>query len=223
MASVGSGELKVCIKNLRFMGGRMEKSTAHENYTSRLINIENAWWRKILDPQIPYRWFLNKLGPGFMLDIGCGVGRNLLNNRGRGVGIDHNPTSIRVARSRGLTAFTAEEFRSSEFYNQCQFDSLLFSHVLEHMEYQRARGLVEEHLKFLSPKGRLIIICPQPAGFRSDKTHVEYFDLGLMERLATELKLKVELKASFPFPHFAGHIFKYNEWILVAEKQKNGI
>jgi len=194
------------------------QSTAQECYTQRLVTLERAWWRKILDPQIPYRWFLKRQSPGFMLEVGCGLGRNLINNSGHGVGLDHNPTSVALACSRGLTAFTPEKFQKSEFYRDAVFDSLLLAHVIEHMTFAEAKELVREHLRHIKPGGKLILICPQKAGFRSDATHVEYFDVNKMQQLALELGLTMKKAASFPFPPWVGDLFTYNEWVLVASK-----
>jgi len=194
------------------------QSTAHESYTNRLITIEKAWWRKILDPQIPYRWFLKKQSPGFMLEIGCGIGRNLLNNGGQGVGLDHNPSSVALARGRGLTAFTPSQFLESRYNQDSSYDSLLLAHVVEHMTAQEAKKLVQQYLRYLKPGGKLILICPQKAGFKSDSTHVEYFDLVKMQELAEGLGLLVLKQESFPFPPFIGRFFVYNEWVLVASK-----
>lgn len=195
------------------------KSTADTSYTQRLVTLESSWWRKYIDPQIPYRWFLKRQQPGFMLEIGCGIGRNLLNNGGQGVGIDHNPTSITLARQRGLTAFTPADFNTSEFNQEARYDSLLLSHVIEHMTFDEARSLVSSYLKYVKPGGKVILICPQPAGFRADKTHVEYFDIRLMKRLTQELKLEITQEASFPFVSWVGSFFKYNEWVILAKKK----
>jgi 2-polyprenyl-3-methyl-5-hydroxy-6-metoxy-1,4-benzoquinol methylase len=196
------------------------RSTADTSYTQRLVTIESSWWRKYVDPQIPYRWFLKRQQPGFMLEIGCGIGRNLLNNGRQGVGIDHNPTSITLARQRGLTVFTPTDFKTSEFNQEARYDSLLLSHVIEHMTFDEARSLVSSYLKYVKPGGKVILICPQPAGFRADKTHVEYFNLILMSRLAKDLGLTIASEHSFPFPPAIGNVFKYNEWALVARAQK---
>ncbi len=45
---------------------------------------------------------LTRINPGFVLDVGCGLGRNLANIGGYGVGVDHNSESVAVACSRGL-------------------------------------------------------------------------------------------------------------------------
>ena len=75
------------------------KSTRDAAYTERLAGLD-AWWKRLLDVQRPYRNYLRSLRPGRFLEVGCGLGRNLHNARGfaDGLGIDHNPTSVEVAR-----------------------------------------------------------------------------------------------------------------------------
>src|SRR3954470_22543342 len=102
-------------------------------YTDRLNRLESVWWKRLLDVQRPYRWNLQRLQLGFTLDVGCGVGRNLINLDGNGVGVDHNESSVAEARSRGLVALTPGEFATSEFARPQRFDSLLLAHVVEHM------------------------------------------------------------------------------------------
>src|SRR4051794_27828148 len=77
-------------------------STEDAAYAYRLARLETVWWKRWLDVQRPYRWNLRRLEPGFTLDIGCGLGRNLSHLGGDGVGIDHNEESVATARARGL-------------------------------------------------------------------------------------------------------------------------
>src|SRR5690348_5340321 len=109
-------------------------STADPAYSRRLQRLETVWWKRLLDVQRPYRWHLRRLKVGFFLDLGCGLGRNLINagGAGAGVGIDHNADSVMTARNRGLTAFTPEQFLGSEFAVQGRFDTILLAHIAEH-------------------------------------------------------------------------------------------
>ena len=100
-------------------------------YTARLRAEGGVWWKRLLRVQAPYGWNLRRLEPGFTLDIGCGIGRNLAHLRGHGIGIDHNADSVAAARARGFEAFTPEEFRGSSYDRPGRFDSLLLSHVAE--------------------------------------------------------------------------------------------
>ena len=43
----------------------------------------------------------------------CGVGRNLANLGGDGVGVDHNADAGAACRERGFIAYTVDEFAAS--------------------------------------------------------------------------------------------------------------
>jgi SAM-dependent methyltransferase len=114
-------------------------NTREAEYTQRLSSLQSVWWKQIIDVQLPYRWNVRRLKLGFTLDIGCGLGRNLLHLRGNGVGIDHNPASVEVARSRGLKAFLPDEFSRTDFNYENTFDSILVAHVIDAGEREPIR------------------------------------------------------------------------------------
>jgi 2-polyprenyl-3-methyl-5-hydroxy-6-metoxy-1,4-benzoquinol methylase len=188
------------------------ESTAGADYTNRLVRLETAWWKRVLDVQAPYRWNLQRLRPGFTLEVGCGVGRNLknlLNDDGSNaaVGVDHNETSVRIARERGLLAYTADAG---------MFDTLLLAHVAEHMTMTQCVDLISAYRKYLKKGARLILITPQEAGFRSDSTHVVFMDFERLNELETRVGTTPLKHYSFPFPRLAGKFFKYNEFVTVS-------
>ena len=191
-------------------------STHGAQYTAWLIKRHTLWWRRFLDLQAPYRWNLNRLKPGLVLDIGCGIGRNLINLRGKGVGIDHNLQSVEFARRHRCIAFTPEEFQVSAFNTLGRFDSLLLSHVAEHMNKKEALELLKKYMYLLKREGRLIIITPQEAGYRSDRTHVEFMDFAKLRDIIKELKFMLLKEYSFPLPRIFGHWFIYNEFVSVS-------
>jgi SAM-dependent methyltransferase len=90
-------------------------NTRDPSYTARLVATQSAWWKRWLDVQAPYRWNLRRLNLSFTLDLGCGIGRNLVNLSGYGVGVDHNEDFVKVAKDRGLTVFMPEQFRATPF------------------------------------------------------------------------------------------------------------
>jgi SAM-dependent methyltransferase len=193
-------------------------STESAAYTGRLAGLEQRWIRRVVDVQAPYRWKLRRLDLGFVLDVGCGLGRNLGHLDGHGVGVDHNPHSVEVVRSRGLTAFTPADFLTSEYAVPGRFDALLSAHVLEHLEWDDAVQLLQTYLPYVRPGGKVVIICPQRAGFRSDATHVTELDGPAIARLAAECGVAVRSIRSFPFPRVVGNVFTYNETVVVGEK-----
>lgn len=192
--------------------------TQDEDYSTRLLMKESVWWKRLINAQAPYRWNLHRLNLGFTLDIGCGLGRNLVNLNGNGVGIDHNERSVEIARSRGLRAFTTGDFQKSAFNSPAGFDSLLLSHVAEHMTEQEVIALMKAHTHLVKPGGRVIIITPQESGYRSDPTHVQFMNFESLRRIVRESGLVYVKEYSFPFPRVIGRFFKYNEFVCVSKK-----
>ena len=190
------------------------------SYTARLERLQGARWKRLLDVQRPYRRHLRRLDLGFVLDVGCGIGRNLANLGGRaaGVGVDVDAESVAACERRGLTAFTPESFRASAHARTGRFDALLCAHVLEHMGAAEAEALLAEYLPYVRGGGRAVLITPQEAGFASDATHAQFVDLAALHRVARAAGLEPERGYSFPFPRAAGRVFKYNEFVLVARK-----
>jgi 2-polyprenyl-3-methyl-5-hydroxy-6-metoxy-1,4-benzoquinol methylase len=186
-------------------------------YAARLQRLAQPAWKRVLNVQAPYRWNLRRLKPGRILDIGCGLGRNLGHVDGHGVGVDANPACVEAARAAGFAAYTPEGFAASADA-QAAYDTLLMAHVVEHMGFDQAAGLLRAYLPYLKPDGRVVLITPQELGYRTDATHVEFFDFAKLRRLAEAAGLRVERDYSFPFPRLAGRLFPYNEFVLVARR-----
>jgi cyclopropane fatty-acyl-phospholipid synthase-like methyltransferase len=155
---------------------------------------------------------------GRVLDVGCGIGRNMQHLDGNGVGVDINPHSVEVARRSGLTAHTAAEFAGSSDAVPGSYDTLLFVHVLEHMEPDQATDLLGTYLPYMRSGGRVVIIVPQEAGFRSDATHVHFLDLNDLATIESEHSLVREEGYSFPLPRAAGRWFTHNETVSLSRK-----
>jgi SAM-dependent methyltransferase len=194
----------------------MGASTEGADYAQRLHRIGDVWWKRVLNVQAPYRAHLRRLALGFTLDVGCGIGRNLGHIDGNGVGVDHNAEAIAHVRAMGMTAFTVDEFHQSEYAKPGRFDSLLVSHVLEHMPRDTAVKLLEEYKPYLKPGGRIVFITPQELGYASDETHVEFVGFAEAADIAARAGIAVEKQYSFPLPRLAGKVFKYNEFVLLG-------
>jgi SAM-dependent methyltransferase len=190
--------------------------TRDEGYTARLAHLQEAAWKRRLGVQLPYRWNLRRLRPGFTLDVGCGVGRNLRHLAGNGVGIDHNPHSVAACTHAGLTAFLPDDFSRSRYNQPQSFDSLLLAHVAEHMSHPELVALLREYAPLVREEGQIIVITPQEAGFRSDPTHVEFVDLEAIRAALDAVGFVPVREYSFPFPRAAGRFFRYNEFVSVA-------
>jgi len=191
------------------------------DYTARLQEQTGKGWKRLFGAQVPYRRHIRRVVEGRVLDVGCGIGRNLQHLDGNGVGVDTNPHSIEVARSNGLTAYTSDEFAASPDANPGGFGSLLFAHVLEHMTPDQASSLLGVYLPYLRDGGRVVVIVPQEAGFRSDPTHVTFLDLDDLAEIEAANGLAREAGYSFPLPRFAGRVFTHNETVALSRKARS--
>ena len=192
--------------------------TTDSSYTERLIQLEQHWLKTALKPVNPYRWNIRRLAKGRTLDVGCGIGRNLRYlNRKDVVGVDHNIDSVSYVRGLGYPAFVPDEFHR-KFSGRNDFETILISHVLEHLDVPSATEVVRSYLPYLASNGKVIVICPQELGYESDPTHVTYFTGQRLSVMLTELGLRIERVRSFPLPKLFGQKFIYNEHVVVATK-----
>lgn len=197
----------------------MSTDSTDSAYAERLRRIQLPWWKRLLDVQRPYRAHLRKLDLGFVLDVGCGIGRNLENlGVGKAVGVDPNTAALETCRQRGFIALTPEDLASSEYGKPGTFDALLMSHVLEHLQEPDAIALIQHYLPYVRSGGHAVFMTPQEVGYRSDPTHVAFLDVPKLEALVKKAGLAPQRGYSFPFPRVMGKLFKYNEFVVIAQK-----
>jgi SAM-dependent methyltransferase len=198
-------------------------STRGSDYTDRLVRLGEARWKRIVGVQAPYRWNVRRLlGDRDVLEVGCGIGRNLAHLAPRAVGVDHNEASIEACRERGLTAFTTAEFAATEYARPGRFGGLLAAHLVEHMMHAEAIATLAGYLHYLRDDARAVLICPQERGFASDATHVEFADFDALADVCRALGMAERRRISFPLPRSAGRVFTHNEFVLVSERQLTG-
>ena len=192
-------------------------STASTAYAERLTQLSGARWKRILDVQAPYRWNLRQLlGSNRTLDVGCGIGRNLVNLPAGSVGVDHNEHSVRTCREHGLSAMTSAEFLAEPPEVRGRFTGMLAAHLIEHLPEGGVLDVMGPYLPYLEPGATVVLICPQERGFASDATHTVFTDNDRLARLCGEMELTVTQQFSFPLPRFTGRVFTYNEFVTVA-------
>ncbi|MGL4651032.1 MAG: class I SAM-dependent methyltransferase, partial [Caldilineaceae bacterium] len=103
--------------------------------------------------------YLHQRVPGRLLDVGCGDGTRLLRLRSLGWqvhGQDVDPTSVQVARTRGLTVVLGELVGAD--LDAGSFDAITMHHVLEHVLDPDA--LIRECHRLLAPGGVLVVTTP---------------------------------------------------------------
>lgn len=193
--------------------------TADRDYAERLAALSGARWKRVLHVQAPYQAHIRRLNLGRTIDIGCGFGRNLLSLAPGSVGVDHNSHSVSLARSMGLEAHTVEEFFAKPDLSKPEgFDSLLASHLIEHLSPREAREILADYVKLLRPNGKVALITPQERGYASDATHRTFSGYAELRELCVALGLSITNTYSFPFPRWAGRLFVYNEFVALARK-----
>jgi 2-polyprenyl-3-methyl-5-hydroxy-6-metoxy-1,4-benzoquinol methylase len=195
------------------------EDTRSSSYTERLIGLEGSLLKKLATPINPYRRNIRKLSKGRVLDVGCGIGRNLRYlNRPDALGIDHNSESVAVVNKLGYQALSVTDFENWSQRKEELFDSILISHVLEHLSLTEASELIEQYLPSLKVGGVVVAICPQEKGYESDASHKTFFSIEDLEKLLLQSQLTKVKSFSFPFPKMFGKLFIYNENIVVFRK-----
>lgn len=189
---------------------------ADDAYAQRLTSLQQAKWKQVLDVQRPYRSNLQKVCEGEVLEIGCGIGRNLRNLQGRITGVDPDTASIAVAKAAGLNAMASDEFEEMQRTIPRTYGTLLFSHVLEHVTDEENDALFAQYLPYLAPRGRIVIECPQEVGYRSDATHIAWMDFPAIARRLERHGITVEREYSYPFPRVVGKVFIYNQFVTLG-------
>lgn len=193
-------------------------STTTAAYSERLSTLSGARWKRLLNVQAPYRWNVRRLTSGRVLDVGCGIGRNLA-ALPDAVGVDHNATSVQAARAAGHMAYTSQEWAGLDASQRGLFDTMLLAHVAEHMTAEQAEELIRDYLPAIRGDGRIVVICPQQRGYASDATHVQYMDRATLAGILQRSGFDVERTLSFPLPAIAGRVFTYNETIVTGRRR----
>lgn len=197
-----------------------EEPTARPEYAQRMVQMSQARGKSLVFVQAPYRAHVRRICAGQVLDVGCGIGRNLAHLGERAVGVDHNVASVDIARSRGLRAHESTEFADSTDAVPAGYDTLLIAHVLEHLSAADGQRLLTSYLPYLRPGGRVVAICPQERGYGSDSTHVRFMAFGEIAGMCRQAGLLVRRHYSFPFPRLAGRFFTHNEFVVLADKAR---
>jgi SAM-dependent methyltransferase len=156
---------------------------------------------------------------GYVLDVGCGDGSFLEKYSGPSLGIDAHENNTRICREKKINAIKAD---ANSFVQENTFDTVLLSHVLEHLT-QPSQVLENAYLS-ATIGGRLIIVSPCLTGFmvgfndligHRQFINEEYVDHYLIRKLGCN-KLK-----SFTFPLVELPFFgKYRELRLIYQKSR---
>lgn len=108
---------------------------------------------------------------GTILDVGCGEGRFISHDPQRIVGVDHNPKSVGVCKSKGFSVrkgdITNLPFRDG------QFNAVHCSQVIEYLYPRQLHTALKELSRILRKGGILILRAPLlHEGFYYELSHI---------------------------------------------------
>ncbi len=121
---------------------------------------------------------------GPTLDFGCGIGELLEKLSPGSKGLEYNPATVEWCRRKGMDVEVydgfADDWRLSVLASGRSFESMIVSHVLEHLDEPAA---ILKRLMLASERlgvRRFLAIVPGKAGFRIDATHRTFVDVALL-------------------------------------------
>ena len=166
------------------------------------------------------RLYLNKAAKALIgptLDFGCGVGELLARLPEGSKGLEYNHVSVDFCRQKGLDVEWydgyADDWRLSVLPEGSCFQSMVISHVLEHLE--EPMSVLRALLQWAESASvrRVLIIVPGRVGYDSDATHRTYIDWSMLRNfLATERRWTVAQRGYFPINmERMGDLFRYSE------------
>jgi SAM-dependent methyltransferase len=171
-------------------------------------SIFKRWIRRILFINPIVRQF-----KGYVLDIGCGPGVYLEMYSGPSLGVDAHPNNIRICSNKGINAIESD---ANNYVQENSFDTVLLSHILEHLDFPET--VIENAYRNVKPSGQLIIIVPCREGFVAGLTpeigHKKFITENDIDSYMKKFHCKKIKSVCFP-PFFGG---KYKELRIIFEK-----
>lgn len=155
---------------------------------------------------------------GPTLDFGCGIGELLRRLPAGSMGVEYNPASVAFCRKQGLDVVQydgfADGWRLSTLPAGRKFESLVISHVLEHLE--QPADVLRHLLSAAAARGveRVLVIVPGRAGYRIDPTHVTFVDAQKLKQSRVLAGTGFEVAGDEYFPcnwRRIGDWFPHNE------------
>jgi ubiquinone/menaquinone biosynthesis C-methylase UbiE len=134
-----------------------------------------------------------------LLDIGCGVGNFLVQDRKNCMGIDRDKDQLTICRKRGLKAFQYDIEKGLPFRKN-QFDAVNCRHIIEHVA--EPSFLMKEVWRVLKPSGKLVMLTPDmkvvKEHFWDEHTHKRPFTKDSLYRTAYDAGFRTLEVYSFP-------------------------
>lgn len=196
----------------RQQGRKQKYSLFHSDYNPQEMQARRQWHRRYAEMLVGC--------PGDILDIGSGSGIFLEIMRDDlhlpAFGLDPDPDMVAVCQKLKLQALAGDERRLAEFDPE-SLGGIHASHVIEHVDGERAIALIENALRVLRPGGRLLVRTPnwrnqtvRHEGFWLDITHIRPYPLPLLEQVFKDSGFEV-IQAGF-------EDFGWNDTFILGQK-----
>lgn len=134
-----------------------------------------------------------------ILDVGCGIGEFVLQDKKRIIGLDHNKDSLKLCKKKNLNVVYGEVTKLP--FKDNSFDGVHCAHVIEHLFPKEAYLMLAETGRVLKKNGIFVISTPLLwSGFYHDFTHIKpYTPESLIRYLCIEGEQKNfdNIKAKF--------------------------
>ena len=145
--------------------------------------------------------YLDYLPPeGRILDLGSGRGEflELLQKSGRiGQGVEIDPDLVEICRNEGFMIEHDDALSFLKRKTHKDWDAIFIGHLIEHLPAPAAIELLNMATDKLKPKGRLIILTPNPnflpgrGSFWSDLTHLRPYPLDGLKSFLTHAGFRI--------------------------------
>lgn len=162
---------------------------------------------------------------GPTLDFGCGIGELLTRLPSGSMGLEYNKTTVSYCDAQGLDVVFYNGFEDdwclSSVPKGRKFESMVISHVLEHLE--EPEKILPKLLVTLKSfgVGTVLVIIPGKAGFKSDSTHRKFVDINMLKEVVSRVSdWNIKSMEYYPFNiEQIGNFFIYNELQVVLERE----
>lgn len=163
---------------------------------------------------------------GPTVDFGCGVGELLGRLPVGSIGLEINPASVEHCRAQGLDArfydAQADDWSLSVLENHRDLQSLVISHVLEHLEDPASK--LRQLLKAGQRLGisTVVVIVPGRRGYALDDTHRTFVDLDMLASPALVDGTGFSLERARYFPgslRIIGDYFAHHELQVTYQRE----
>jgi SAM-dependent methyltransferase len=181
-----------------------------------LMDFDQFTERSRIKKWIRRIFFINPVVRGFkgyVLDIGCGPGVYLEHYSGPSLGIDAHPSNIKICVNKGIKAI---EDDANRFLQENSFDTVLLSHILEHLDDPGM--VIENAYRCTKPGGRIIVIVPCHEGYVSGLNNEVGHKHFITEKYIDDTIVKFGCRKvkAYTFPPIIGG--KYQELRMIFEK-----